>query len=762
LDCHNAKKKKGKFRVDNLSVDFVNGGAVMKWAEIMERINSGEMPPEDEKQPSEKEMADFTQAVANQIKEGEAERLAKREKVTFHKLTREEYSNTIKDLLGVTYNVTDPGGLSEDPSYHGFQRIGSVLTLSPSHIEKYYAAAEDILDEAMPEKAPEIKKDHFKPQDLRGYHRYLPKDPELLKKMRIDLWPGITLAGHPGAGKVFDIKQSGNYTFRIKASGLKPADGLAPRLTFYAVELDRMLYAKPLLAAEDKPVVIEFTTHLPAGSHTIRVTNESKGPENLHRAGRNGERPFYSLREGREPWQYKLTDEDYKPILPIIIVDWLEFEGPVLPSYPTPAQKEFLPSEGEQNADIRKYVRKFASKSFRRPAHDYEVDHYSKLVESELKKGEKINSALKAAYQAILCSKNFIYIVEGNEKNNEKFLNNWEIANRLSYFLWSTMPDQELENKALNGALQNPDELRHQIQRILKHPYAKNFTRDFPTQWLQLSEVGKFTPDPKLYPDYDSYLEESMVEETLGFFSTVLNENLSLKEFLNSNWTVVNARLATHYDIPVSELNFHKIQLKDEYKRGGLLTQASILSLTSDGTRHRPIHRGAWLLESIFDRPPPPPPANVDPVKTTPTNQPKATLRMKLEAHISDPNCASCHKKIDPLGFAFDNYDAVGRWRTHEVVSDGQGDNPKVDASGQLPDGRKYKNANEFKQLLVDDIDKFNEAFVEKLSTFALRRTMTYDDKDSLARIAAESRKNGYKLQAVIEALVLSDIFKRR
>ena len=762
VDCHNAKKTKGKFRIDNLSVDFVNPNAVHKWAEMMERVSSGEMPPEDEKLPSEKEMAEFTQAISNKIKEGESERLAKRDKIAFYKLTREEYSNTIRDLLGVTYNASDPSGLSEDPSYHGFQRIGSVLTLSPSHIEKYYAAAETILDEAFPDKAPQIKKEHFPAHKLRNPNRSLPLTEEQYKRLRVDLWPGTTLSGHPGKGKHFSAKQAGDYTFRFQVSGLTPEGGFAPRLTFYSAALDRMFYAKPILAPEDKPIVLEFTTHLPEGRHNIIVSNEAKGPDILHRAGRSGQEAFYSFKEGRGPFQYKVTDDNFKPLMPMIIVDWLEFEGPILESYPTPAQKQFLPSKGEKDVDIRKYVNAFASKAFRRPAHDYEIDHYSKLVENEMTKGEKVMPALKAAYLAILCSKNFIYIVEGDAQKNEEFVSNWELANRLSYFLWSTMPDQKLEDKALKGELSDPEELRRQIQRMLKHPYAKNFTKDFTSQWLQLNKVGKFPPDKKLYPKYDTFLEESMVNETIEFFSVVLKENLSLKEFLDSDWTMLNARLAKHYDIPVNELNFHKVKLKPEYNRGGLLTQASILSLTSDGTRHRPIHRGVWLLESIFDRPPPPPPANVEPVKTTPTNQAKATLRMKLKAHITDPNCASCHKKIDPLGFAFDNYNAVGRWRTHEVVSDGKGENPMVDASGELSDGRNYKDAHEFKQLLLSDIDSFNRAFVEKLSTFALRRTMTYDDKESLNKIAALSKENGYKLQSIIETLVLSDLFKRR
>jgi hypothetical protein len=272
-----------------------------------------------------------------------------------------------------------------------------------------------------------------------------------------------------------------------------------------------------------------------------------------------------------------------------------------------------------------------------------------------------------------------------------------------------------------------------------------------------------FPPDKKLYPTYDDYLQKSMIEETTSYFHEVLTENLTLREFLDSNWTMLNARLADHYEVPnVTEDRFEKVVLRPEDHRGGLLTQAAVLSLTSDGMRHRPVHRGKWILESIVGKPPPPPPPNVKPIEPTPETRPKATLRMKLAAHESDPNCASCHRRIDPLGIAFDNYDAIGRWRTVEVVRDGNGDNPTVDASGELPDGRKFADAGEFKKLLLSDVDKFNAAFCEKLATFAMRRAMSVDDRKGLQELAKESKAADYHLPAIIESLVLSDLFQRR
>lgn len=271
-----------------------------------------------------------------------------------------------------------------------------------------------------------------------------------------------------------------------------------------------------------------------------------------------------------------------------------------------------------------------------------------------------------------------------------------------------------------------------------------------------------FAPDKNIYPNYDSHLEQSMIEEPLAFFGEVLRKGLTLREFIDSDWTMVNPRLAAFYGLPDFAVDeFQRVSLTPENQRGGLLTHAAILSLTSDGTRHRPVHRGVWLSESIFGKTPPPPPANVDPIEPNPIDAPKATIRMKLRAHIHDSRCASCHRKIDPLGMAFDNYNAIGEWRTHEKVA-GTGDDPSVDASGVLPDGRQFANAKEFKQLLMADLDAFNATFIEKLATYGMRRTMSFEDRNELKEIARISREKNYRVADILEALVLSDLFQKR
>jgi len=325
------------------------------------------------------------------------------------------------------------------------------------------------------------------------------------------------------------------------------------------------------------------------------------------------------------------------------------------------------------------------------------------------------------------------------------------------------MPDEELFAAARNGTLRQPNVLQAQLQRMLKDQKTHRFLNTFPKQWLQLHKVGMFPPDGDLYPDYDNWLEESMIQESTEYFSEVFTNNLPIGEFLDSDWTVLNARLAMHYDLPrINKSGFQKVQFKESYPRGGLLTQASVLSLTSDGVRHRPVHRGVWIWESIFGKSPPPPPPNVEPLAPTPSEKPKATVRDQLEAHASNPNCASCHRKIDPLGFAFDNFNAIGQWREREVVSEGVGENPKVNASGTLANGKTFSGPAEFKKRLAEDEDPFAEALTHQLATFALRRVMTIDDMPNLHAIAQNAKKDNYRLRSLIEALVLSELFQNR
>lgn len=767
--CHGEQKQKGSFRVDRLQTDFGRATAAGLWADVMHRISSGEMPPEGEPRPSADAAARAVEWIAGRVKEGEKARLAARERVTFHKLTRREYANTVRDLLGVTYDVADPTGLAEDSTWQGFERVGAVQSVSPAHLEKYYAAAEAVLAEALPAAPPKRLKKHRDVWDLR-YHGQRKKGEQLglAGAARVDLWSHDSL---PVSG---EFPQAGEYRMRIRASGMKPPAGRAPRVSVYAKGLDRMLFEADVVTPEDVPATLEFTFHVPAGYQELVLTCEAPGPSNLPRHGRtHSGRFFTTIKEsatGRHPWQYKLSDEDGVPIRPFLIVDWVDLEGPIGPDGavtaggPTPAERWLFPAGGKEDLPAaRATLTSFAERAFRRPVRAAEVERFVRLVEAELAAGETYRPALKTGLLAVLCSKDFLYLVEGSPDRADGRLTDHELAARLSYFFWSTAPDEQLRKLAAAGQLANPDVLRGEVGRMLRDPRAERFGGGFPREWLQLGKVGMFPPDKKLYPAYDAHLEQSMVAEGVWFFRVVLAKNLSAREFLSSDWTMLNARLAEHYGIAgVEGDTFRRVPLRPEDHRGGLLTQAGVLSLTSDGQRHRPVHRGKWVLEALVNRPPPPPPANVKPIETPPPGAPKATLRARLEAHKADATCAACHRNIDPLGLAFEQYDAIGRWRTTEAVRGGTGDDPPVDAGGELPDGRSFADAAGLKQLLLADADRFAAALTEKLATYALRRTMTVDDRAALDAVVAAAKASDYRLADLVEALVASELFRQR
>ena len=764
LRCHDAQKQEGKFRLDTLPREFVDQAAAQRWGEVVFRMNSGEMPPKEEPQPKADELGRVVDWLSTRIREGESARMAQRGPVAHYRLSREEYGHTVHDLLGVYLDVHQPGLFNEDPRWHGFDRIGSLLSLSPSHVDRYFRAAETVLDLAFP--AQQSKSTTVRREAGQGREQWMAEH-KITGNVRWRLFPGR----HE---HLMNITQPGNYRVRIQLSGMAPPQGPAPHLSIWSQQLKKSIFDQDILAPEDKPIVVEFESGLSPGG--FQLVNEVAGAflqegEGDHTANvtHGGGSLFTSSRDSRwiNPTGYMLFTDAGEPLYPMLLVDWIEWEGPIVTEadqkkrdgvFPVnPAATEFDPSE------IQARLKQFATRAWRRPATDAEAERYVTIVESELKSGETLGPAYRAGLVAILTSKNFYYLEEGSAHEKRATVNDWELASRLSYFLWSSMPDDELVAAAQSGTLAKPDVLRGQVARMLTDSKGRRFTEAFPRQWLQLHRVGMFPPDPGLYPEYDKWLEKSMTLETLEFFQQVYSQNLSLREFLDSDWTMVNPRLATHYTLPpLAQTGFQKVTLRPENHRGGLLTQASILSLTSDGTRHRPVHRGVWVSETIFGRTPPPPPPNVEPLAPTPSNKPKATIRMQLEAHATHATCASCHQKIDPLGFAFDSFDAIGGYRTEERVVGGSGANPPVDASGVLPDGRAFKGSDDFRKLLIEDLDRFAESFVEQLATYALRRVMTIDDAGQIKAIVQASKKDGYRLRDVIENLVLSDLFQKR
>lgn len=745
--CHGESKQKGEFRLDVLARNFRDQHVAEKWNEVITRINAGEMPPKGETQPDAATLRRVVAWISARIKEGEAARMAARGPVAHYRLSREEYANTVYDLLGAHYDVDAPGAFDEDPRWRGYERIGSMLSLAPSHVESYLEAAETVLGEAylsQPAKSTLLRKDANQ-----GRKQWL-IDNKVDGRVRWLMYPG----------RRFDIpiKIPGTYRVRVQLSGLQPPGGAPPHLTISGVGYD-----EDVTAPEDKPVIVDVTKHVDGD---ISIMNDVPVPTRAkHNEYTFSRSTFINTRDMRFmlPWDFKLIDDDGKAIFPTLIVDWYEVEGPLTVKEEVDRRSRFEPENLAKQGAVQKLLRHFAEQAWRRPPTDAEINRYVRIVDRAVANGEKPQQAQITAMIGILTSKNFYYLVEGDAGARRDQINDWELASRLSYFLWSTMPDEKLFAAARAGKLRDKATLRSHLARMIADPKVERFTQSFPRQWLQLHRLGEFPPDKKLYPDYDPWLERSMVLETTGYFAEVFRQNLSIRDFLSSDWTMLNPRLAMHYGLPQPPgIGLQKVKLKADSHRGGLLTQASVLSLTSDGTRHRPVHRGVWVSEAIFGMTPPSPPPNVEPLEPTRSNLPKATIRQQLEAHTTHTVCSSCHRHIDPLGFAFDNFDAIGRWRTTEKLTKGKGDDPPVNAADKLPDGRSFKGPDEFKKRLVEDLDLFAEAFVENLATYALRRRMTVDDAEQIRAIARASKSDDYRLRTILQNLVTSDLFLKR
>jgi hypothetical protein len=457
----------------------------------------------------------------------------------------------------------------------------------------------------------------------------------------------------------------------------------------------------------------------------------------------------------------QMFDDKGNGLFSTVLLDWIEWEGPLVSEAEKARRTGVLPPDDATPEVVAEHLQRFAERAWRRSVKPEEVAEYLRAYRTERESGEKMADAYRVALLGVLTSRKFIYFVEG-DPTPRKRLTDSELASRLSYFLWSSMPDDALFTAAKAGKLEG-DGLKKELDRLLADSKANRFVNDFSRQWLQLHRLGMFPPDKKLYPTYDQWLETSLRSEPVEYFREMFSKNMPIDNFIDSDWTMANARLCEFYGLPEPKTDgFQRVSLKPEDRRGGLLTMGAVLGLTSDGTRHRPVHRGVWVSETIFNKTPPTPPANVSAIEPSPPDSAKVTLRQKIEAHRNNANCAACHAKIDPLGLAWDNYDAIGQWRTREKVVQGRGADPLIDSSGVMPDGRPFTDSVQFKRLLIEDRDKVARAFIEHLCTYALRRVLTVDDQDDLKAIEAEAKKNQYRIKDIVRAVVLSDLIRKR
>jgi mono/diheme cytochrome c family protein len=442
----------------------------------------------------------------------------------------------------------------------------------------------------------------------------------------------------------------------------------------------------------------------------------------------------------------------------------LEIEGPIVPQWPPAGCKRLL-FDGESHDDeayVRAVFERFLPRAFRRPPEKAEVDRYVARVMSAMRDhGISFAAAMRLGVKAVLCSPAFLYISEPTATDLTRRLNDFELASRLSYFLWTSMPDDELFEQARSGKLGDPRICAAQVTRMIQDPKSRRFVESFAGQWLNVRDFGSVAPGREYNKYYDDALLAASKEEPFAFFGQVLKHDLPILKFLDSDFLVINERLATHYGIDgVTGEEFRQVALKPEHHRGGVLGMAGLMTLLSDGSRTLPVRRGAWVLDRLFNDPPPPPPPNAGEIQ--PATGDAKTVRQRLERHRNEATCASCHTKIDALGVALENYDAIGRWRTKSNGERYGDSGPPIDVSGQLPSGRSFKDLEGYKQALLADKDRFTRALVEKMLTYALGRSVGYVDKAAVEQIQAKVQSSDYRIQSLIQAIVASDVFRTK
>jgi mono/diheme cytochrome c family protein len=756
-ECHGKERPKGDFRLDRLSPDFADPAARERWRSVREQLDAGAMPPRAKARPPEKEVRAVSRWIGGRL-EAAAARRAAEGRVVLRRLNRVEYENTVRDLLGVTIDLKDL--LPPDGSADGFDNVGSALHVSSFLMERYLEAAEAALNVAIANgPRPKLVKKRYSCKDERHVkvtteRVFRPLDDGLVF-FSSSPWQAVVLGQ-------FYPPDRGRYRFRISASGFQSRG----KPVTYRVDAGLMLMAgKTHLvgyfdAPADHPNGVEFVEHLEA-RNTIRILP-------------------YGLASAQAV--HKVGADDYRG--PGLAVGWVEVEGPLHDAWPPASHRRIFgdlpqaPVAGRPGrvevvskaplADAERVLRAFARRAFRRAVTDEDVRPFLALVRAKLAEKRSFEQAVRAGLAAVMVSPGFLFLRERPGK-----LDDFALASRLSYFLWSTMPDPELLALAERGRLGEAGTLRRQVERMLKSPRARALTENFVGQWLGLRDIDFTVPSHLLYPEFDDMLKASMVNEAHLFFAELLKNDLSLTNFVASDFTMLNGRLAKHYGIPgVDGWEFRKVKLPPGSHRGGVLTMAGVLKVTANGTSTSPVTRGVWVLERILGTPPPKPPAGVPAVE--PDIRGATTMREQLARHRQVASCAACHARIDPPGFALESFDVIGGWREHyrttgngkPVVLDGRRmpylRGPKVDPADVLPDGRKFADIDELKQLLLKDKDQLARALAEKLLTYATGGAPEPADRPDVEAVVRKVREAGYGLRTLIHEVVQSRPFRHK
>ena len=726
--CHGNKRAKAELNLEAFGAnpDFFKDGRV--WERVAEMLRHREMPPENKKQPSEDQRILLTEFIDKELAKFDCSNPnvpVNPGRVTLRRLNRNEYNNTVRDLFGVDYQPA--ADFPNDEVGYGYDNIGDVLSMSPILMEKYLRAAEEITAQAIRTDIPP-----YPPEDAIRTKRWGTRSDDGAVRLENDnLW-GLFREGS------IDIR----YPFRTDGEYLLQIDAYATLAGPELPKLQVTLNGEPVKTFEVK--ITEEKRHNfilklkpRSGNHRISIAYMNNYV--------NNDSPDAALRGDRN-----------------LFVRGTKMIGPLdapQPKLPESHRRVIVrqPNATEIRDVARESLNQFAEKAFRRPVSEKEINRLLTFVDMSLADGGSFEQGMQLAVQAILVSPHFLFRWEldtrpsGDEPIRE--LTDWELASRLSYFIWSSMPDAELRRLAKRGELSKPDVMQAQIRRMIADPKSDALIENFAGQWLQIRNLNGVTPDPTNFPTFDDSLRKAMKRETEMFFGALMREDRSVLELIDSDFTYLNERLARHYGIDdVKGTEFQRVSLAKGSGRGGILTHASILTITSNPTRTSPVMRGKWILEQILGTPPPPPPPDVEELEENEEAITSGSLRERLEKHREKTECATCHSKMDPLGFALENFDGIGAWR------DVDGKFP-INPSGELPTGEAINGPDGLKNVLKSR-ETFIRTLSENLLTFALGRGLEYFDKCAVDEICRQLMANDFRFSALLGGVVNSKPFR--
>lgn len=775
--CHSAKKASGELNLEQ----FKTAAAVMEhreqWEQVLLKLKTGEMPPKGFPRPDAAELKTVTGWLEAEF--DRADRTAKPDpgRVTARRLNRAEYNNTVRDLLGVNFKPADD--FPQDDSGYGFDNIGDVLSLSPVLMEKYLTAAETVARTAVfGAAALKPRVERLRPPTGRIKSTTTPlTDYDLT---------GLSLPNSLHVTHRFSVEAE--YTFKVFLGGVRPAgsEPLPLALWIDGKQVQTFDFDPDGIASfsEDRQdfgsMTHDFRVRVPAGDHWIAISiqriyeglppsyggpNPSKRPIPPKPEFKPPRRPLPPERIAEIKKQFEARMAEKVPINEARITG-VDVIGPYNQTQGASAEslkKVFVcghAAGNHQPACAEKIVGHLSHRAYRRPVTPEEVRKLTTFVTLAKKQGDSFEEGIVQAIQAMLVSPHFLFrLSTATERvaNSQapQPIGQHELASRLSYFLWSSMPDDELLQLADQHKLRRPEVLAAQVQRMLKDPKSEALVENFAGQWLELRRLESVKPDRDRFPQFDEYFRMSIRRETELFFDHIIRQDRSLLDFIDADYTFLNERLARFYKVPdVNGPEFRKVTLPAGSNRGGILTQASVLTVSSYTTRTSVVLRGKWILENILNAPPPPAPPGVPTLDESKIGE-AASLRQQMEQHRTNPTCAACHARLDPLGFGLENFDAIGGWRTMD------GKFP-IDASGVLPDGRSFKGVGELKTILKADRDAFAEGVTDKLLTYALGRGLERYDRPTVRQIARRVAAKEFKFSSLVMEIVNSLPFQYR